>query len=157
MTPQAGHHHHRNHQEDTAMTRTITFQGITRPVTMRAFAFALAMTIAATVHAEGLGTALLASADSGQRLCIMTNVGTTPVTVSWARLINLHGDDVTTYSNCDVLAPGGSCGFGTIGAASVDWARAVVELAGRNVARQIRGQCQVMDASNRILWSQELR
>lgn len=139
------------------MNRTLTFQRLSRTVTMRAFAFALAMTIAATVHAEGLGTALLATTDGAQRLCIMTNVGTTPVTVSWARLLNLNGDDVTTYSNCDVLAPGGSCGFGTLGATSADWARAVVELAGRNVARQIRGQCQVMDESNRILWSQELR
>lgn len=139
------------------MTRTITLQRTTRSVAMRALTFALALTIGATAHADSLGTALLATSDSWQRLCVMTNVGTTPVTVASARLLNMNNHEVTTHNNCDVLAPGDSCGFSAVGLVSVDWARAVVELAGKNVAKQIRGQCLVWDENNRVVATQELR
>lgn len=139
------------------MTRTITFQRITRTVAMRALTFALVMAVGVAAHADSLGTALLATSDSWQRLCVMTNVGTTPVTVASARFLNMSNHDVTTYNNCEVLAPGESCGFSVLGLVSADWARAVVELTGKNVARQIRGQCMVWDEINRVVATQELR
>jgi hypothetical protein len=139
------------------MTRSITFQRITRSLAMRALAFGLAMAIAVTAHADSLGTALLGTSDSWQRLCVMTNVGTTPVAVASARFLNMNNVEVTTASNCGVLAPGDSCGFSVWGPVSVDWTRAVVELTGKNVAKEIRGQCVVWDENNRVVATQELR
>ena len=139
------------------MNRTITFQRMIRSAALRPLTFALAMAIAVTAHADSLGTALLGTSDSWQRLCVMTNVGTTPVIVVSARLLNMNNDEVTTHNNCGVLAPGDSCGFSTWGPISVDWARAVVELEGKNVAKQIRGQCVIWDEANRVVATQELR
>lgn len=139
------------------MNRILTLRRLSRPVTTRALTLAFAMAIGVTAHADSLGTALLATSDSWQRLCVMTNVGTTPVTVASARLLNMNNTDVTTHNNCDVLAPGDSCGFSAVGPISVDWARAVVELSGKGVAKQIRGQCLVWDESNRVVATQELR
>lgn len=138
------------------MNHTTMLQRFARLKAGRACVLALAM--ATTVHADTIGTPLVQTLGAATRMCVITNVGTTSVDVASVQLLDPVGLDVKNGTSCGgELLPGASCHFYSLWPTAGEWQRAVVDLAGRNTAKQIRGQCQISDANNQIMISTEIR
>lgn len=105
----------------------------------------------AVALAGELSSPLVFSTNAVRIDCVITNVGDRAVEIVSGITRNFQGADVTDDDCPQSLAPRTSCAFG--GNALNGWGRAEV----KGSVKDVRGQCQLNDANDRVLATVEMR
>lgn len=117
------------------------------------FLAATTVALAASAQATPLASGYLSSDNATSMVCYVFNVGSIPVTVLSAKIVNYAGSNITALDSCFqvTLQPGQRCGV----SGNATQAAGVVQIDGPK--SRVRGTCQINNAGHDILGATEMR